>query len=264
MEDDIKIHTVGINYTHSNGLVINRPNGSGDNLLIIFKSPAFIVLNGKQQEVVSNSAILFSKGFHQLYGMENKVYINHCIHMDCDENSDIYRRAKLQFDTVFPLQQPEKTEEFMLAISRGFYSGNEAKNDVAQLLLKVMVYHLGESCDAFLHGRKNSEKNRYENALQSIRAEIYSSPAKSITVEEMAEKLNVSVSHFQRLYRKKFGTSSYDDVIRARINLAEYYLRTTSIGINEIAKLCGYESYEHFLRQFKQKTGHTPTMYRLG
>lgn len=260
----MEIHTIGINYTHKNGLIIDRPNGSGDNLLIIFKTPAFIVLNGERHEVMPDSAIVFSKSAHQLYGMENCLYINHCIHMDCDENDDIHRRAGLKLDIVFPLEYPKKTEELIREISCGFYSESEAGSDVALLLLKVLIYRLGESCDAYIRGRFKSEKTGYENALQALRAEIYSSPAKSVTVEEMAEKLNVSVSHFQRLYKKKFGISSYEDVIRARINLAERYLRTTAIGANEIAKLCGYENYEHFTRQFKTKTGCTPTEYRLG
>ncbi len=258
----MEIHTVEINYTYETGVVIDRPNGSGDNLLVIFKTPAFITFNGETRQVIPNNAVVFAKGTHQLYGLKNGLYINHCIHMDCDEKDEIHTRAGLKFDTVFPLARPEKIEELIREISLGFYSEAETENEVSLLLLRVLIYRLGESCRAYLNGEKNREKNNHEAALQDLRTEIYSNPAKKITVEEMAARLCISVSHFQRIYRNKFGVSSYDDVIRARIKLAEHYLRTTNIEVNKIAELCGYESTAHFMRQFKLKTGCTPSEYR--
>ena len=44
----MKINKVGINYTHNNKFIIDRPNGSGDYLFIQVKTPAVFILDGKK------------------------------------------------------------------------------------------------------------------------------------------------------------------------------------------------------------------------
>lgn len=260
----MKINTLGINYTHENGLVIDRPEGSGDYLLIIFKTRGFVTFGDKTSDVMPDSAVLFKKGTHQLYGNKNERFVNHCIHMTIDDNDDILSRAGLAADTVFSLENPDKTEEKMREISRELYSGKSSAEELSQLYLRCLLYHLGENCTAFLNGNQSLNKGCHSSELQALRAEIYSSPGKNISVKSMAEKLNISVPHFQRLYKEHFSVSSYEDVIHARIRLAKHCLRTTDMPVSEIADVCGYENYEHFIRQFRIKTGCTPTEYRNG
>ena len=53
-----------------------------------------------------------------------------------------------------------------------------------------------------------------------------------------------------------------DDVIESRIRLARDYLSHTQLRVQEIAALCGYNSAEHFNRQFRRLCGMTPGQYR--
>lgn len=55
------LHSMGIGYKHDRNFRISRPNGSGDNLLLIFKTPAFITVNGTEITVVKDTAVLYSK-----------------------------------------------------------------------------------------------------------------------------------------------------------------------------------------------------------
>ena len=43
---------------------------------------------------------------------------------------------------------------------------------------------------------------------------------------------------------------------------AKLYLRTTEMSVAEIATSCGYESCEHFIRQFKKRVGVPPNGFR--
>jgi AraC family transcriptional regulator of arabinose operon len=52
------------------------------------------------------------------------------------------------------------------------------------------------------------------------------------------------------------------DVINSRIEHAKYLLTTTDISVKQIAQLCGYNNENHFMRQFKEITGITPTKFR--
>ena len=44
--------------------------------------------------------------------------------------------------------------------------------------------------------------------------------------------------------------------------MAKQLLKTTDLRINEVASSCGYQNSTHFMRQFKEKTGISPSEYR--
>ena len=81
-------------------------------------------------------------------------------------------------------------------------------------------------------------------------------------MENMAARLSLSPSYFQTLYRAEFGVSCYEDVLRAKTELAEYYLANTLMTVREISGLCGFENDVHFMRQFRRRTGMTALEYR--
>ena len=58
----MRITNVGYNYRHSSGFCINRPFGSGDYILLIIKTEAFIYFGGQRTIVPPNSAVIFKKG----------------------------------------------------------------------------------------------------------------------------------------------------------------------------------------------------------
>ena len=48
----MKLHSLGIDFRHDKDFLIDRPNGSGDNLIIIFKTTAVVRQNGIVQTVL--------------------------------------------------------------------------------------------------------------------------------------------------------------------------------------------------------------------
>lgn len=63
----MRINDVGYNYFHNADFRVERPSGSGDFLLVLLKSPAVVVLEGKEVTVETNSFILFDKATPQIY-----------------------------------------------------------------------------------------------------------------------------------------------------------------------------------------------------
>ena len=80
--------------------------------------------------------------------------------------------------------------------------------------------------------------------------------------DELAKEAGLSRSSFQHIYRKLYGTGVIADLIRARTEYACYLLSSTTLPVYRIADTCGYHSEIHFMRQFKEQTGKTPTEYR--
>ena len=116
-----------------------------------------------------------------------------------------------------------------------------------------------------LSDKKDAVKNNYTDYKEQIyrlRRNIISDPQKNWDVENMARDIGISRSHLHRLYKQLFSVSVKDDVINARIRRAMQLLAHTNMRVQEIAEKCGYNNDNHFMRQFKEKTGMTAAQYR--
>lgn len=72
----------------------------------------------------------------------------------------------------------------------------------------------------------------------------------------------MSVSNFQHLYKKYFGVTLFQDIIRSRTEYACMLLKSTNLSAVEVAQKSGYNHYAHFVRQFKQTMGISPSEFR--
>ena len=115
--------------------------------------------------------------------------------------------------------------------------------------------------DALLAVLKNAETTP-ENELLWLRQLLEKSPQRSWTIEEMASITKLSAGYMQTAYKKQFGISCMQDVVRMRTELAKEYLKNTKLSVLEISTLCGYNNVEHFTRQFKTQTLKTPLEFR--
>lgn len=249
------LHTLGIDYHHNSDFAIERPNGSGDNLLVIFKTAAQVKTNNEFTLTGPDTAIVYSKTYPQYYHACNDEFINHWIHFDIEENEDFFNRIQLPFNTIINVNDIEVIENLLLQLNLESVSDSTNKTECTDLLLKLIMAKLGGSV-------KSSHNSVHYDELRSLRAEIYRNPSKSRSISEFAEIVSLSPSHFQAIYKNEFGVSCYEDLLRARLDMAKYYLKNTLFPINRIAELCGYENDVHFIRQFKARTGLTAGEYR--
>ncbi len=98
--------------------------------------------------------------------------------------------------------------------------------------------------------------------LMALRRDIYQNPAQDWNIQEICNDLCISRPYFHKIYAAAFDTSCTQDVIESRIRYAKTILEQTEDAISEIAQKCGFESDVYFMRQFKRRTGMTPTAYR--
>ncbi len=252
----MKLHTMGMNFRHDSRFLIERPNGSGDDLILIFKTSARIRLGSNTLTAPANSAIVFSKSFHQHYGADGDEYINHWVHFDCDEEGSFIRRIGLPFNTILPIADISSVENTLDMLSVESVSSGSNSSENINLLLRLLLSKLSEGAE------KDGGSNIHSATLRALRAELHRNPAHRHNINELAAGLSLSPSHFQYLYKAEFGVSCYEDILNARIDMAKYYLQSTDLSVKEIAELCGYENDVHFIRQFKKRMGMTAGEYR--
>lgn len=251
------LHAIGIDMRHTGDFFIDRPEGSGDCLLIIFKTDAQLRLEERFEPVPPDSAVIFRKGEKQCYRSVCGSYVNHFLHFDADApeelDSEIIRCGELLLPESIPA-----CEDILKLISREQMSSSPNREEYISMLIKLLLMKLSEP----ISGKERSLTRQHAAALNELRAELYSSAGQFGSVEELAKRTHLSPSHFQQLYRQQFGISCYEDLLSAKIKTAQYYLGTTALSVREIAGLCGYGNEVSFMHRFKQRTGLTPSEYR--
>lgn len=111
-------------------------------------------------------------------------------------------------------------------------------------------------------GMKGTENLQLYRKLLQIREEMQQHPESEWNVQKLCEQIHVSRSYLQRMYKKYFARSIFEELIDFRLHKAKKLLSGTDYPISKIADLCGYESYAHFAKQFKEKEGIPPSEYR--
>lgn len=87
---------------------------------------------------------------------------------------------------------------------------------------------------------------------------------KEVTLEMVADAINISPVYLSRLIKQELGTTFVSLMTQMRIQKAVQLLNTTNKSVNEIADLCGYESQHYFSTAFKKMMGVSPNQYRKG
>lgn len=103
---------------------------------------------------------------------------------------------------------------------------------------------------------------RAASPVETAMAYIQSHLAQPISVPQLAAAVNLSSSHFSRLFRASAGLSPHAYIVQRRIDAAKHLLLTTDLTVKEIACRTGYRSEVNFIVSFTKKVGLSPTAFR--
>ena len=85
-----------------------------------------------------------------------------------------------------------------------------------------------------------------------------------ISLSDIAEEMNLSISQLTRFFKDKMGVSCIDYLHHVRINQAKLLLNDPRHTVLFVSEECGFSSVVSFYRVFRTETGMTPTEYREG
>lgn len=86
----------------------------------------------------------------------------------------------------------------------------------------------------------------------------------NISVTELAGLMQMSPSHFARMFKASFGVTPYRFVMQERVEAAKAMLATTELSASQVATAFGFASQSHFVKVFRQFTSVTPRQYKAG
>lgn len=257
----INITNCGHDSHHRIPCDIEHKDGLPEYLLLIVKTSAWFQIQNRRITTEPNMVILFDKHTYIHYGCPHPDYNDDWIHFTLDEPVDISWFLALDLPLNQPLYPPDirRLSHLVQSMTREFRfpagHSRQVLHSLMQSLLHMLTEDLARADQLFY-------QNKHYPAFLKLRTGLYNNPSQTLSVDDMARSLNLSVSYFQHMYKDFFATSPQTDVIHARLELAKFYLTHSSMSIHALSSFCGYSNEIHFMRQFKKFEGITPSEFR--
>lgn len=102
----------------------------------------------------------------------------------------------------------------------------------------------------------------YSNKIvQATKEYLEAHYTEEISLEDVAEYVNISPQYFSKLIKKHTGFNFIDWLSMLRVNKAKELLTNSNLTVKEVCYMVGYKDPNYFSRIFKKKIGLTPSEY---
>lgn len=254
----MKAYMLGWHTRHAPDLYKERPNGIHGMQIILIQSKARIGMGSNVYDVEENTIFVVESCYpHALYGV-GVEYMDDWIRFDLeDDDTEFLESLGIEHNVPIKLDSDVVSELIRICVEV-FDSDKPQKDETLRYLMNAVFMQI-KSCS---NPEDRSSRSQYENELEGIRRQIYDTPSADWNIPQIAQKLNLSVSHFQRLYKQRYGIPCTKDILTSRMEYAKQLLTTTELSAIEIAEKCGYPDYAHFSKVFQKYACDSPAKYR--
>lgn len=138
-----------------------------------------------------------------------------------------------------------------------------ADENVRLLIAGALVAHLDRKLRGAGVKAEGARATRLQDyKIRRVQEFVDAHLAEAISLDMLAEVACMSRYHFARAFKEGTGWTPHAFVMRRRIEHCQRLLRSTDMGLAEIAVTCGFASQSHMSTCFRRLLGNTPNRYR--
>lgn len=247
-----EVRGIGFRERMAPGLV-NRPSGTGDFFIVAFHTPAGTALARDALRIQDSHLFFWTPGQAQHYGNPKRAYLHSWIHCAGAAIAPLLRGNGIS--PHVPLV-PGSLRPFLRFLEDLYREVSLASPDgtIARNLFENWLRDLGRSLS--LGGKS------VPAPLLAAREFMDAHYAEPLALADYARAAHWSPSHFSAEFRRHFGHSPIDYVIRRRLHHATYLLRNVNLSVTEVARTVGYDDLFYFSKLFKKFYRTSPRAFR--
>lgn len=141
-------------------------------------------------------------------------------------------------------------------IKEDLFSNDETAENIKMTELIYLILTQPDCClKSKVLGNIDVVKKQFE---QTIHNHIFD----DISIEELANKCNRSLTSFKKEFRRHFYEPPHKWFIKQRLMHSRLLLISTNKSVSEIGIECNFPNASHFIKLFKKEYGLTPSTYR--
>ncbi len=258
----IEVIHVGIGTTHDADFVYSRPRGTGS-AWVFMHLPVAVEIDTVEGRMRSEpgDCILHDPQFPQMHRSLPGGFHNDWMHFRGAAVPGILRECRLPMNRLIRLGSTDFIRVTMRELQREFEErGLHWRRRVAGLTADLL-WQLSRRVRVVDERPASRAEREHLARMSAARAEMLDSLHEVWTVGDLAGRANLSEARFSALYRRLFRASPNDELIRARIEHAQFLLAHTSLPIKTVAEKCGFEGVPYFSRAFRRRVGCAPSDY---
>ncbi|HOJ09858.1 MAG TPA: AraC family transcriptional regulator [Clostridiales bacterium] len=249
--------TVGI---CSNQDYISRPNGHPDyHWLHCVQGKGILLVNNNEHIIHEKSGFFFHPGVaHQYYALE-EPWETHWITFNGYAVSPLMQLLGLGKCEVFYILDMLKVEKMFDDIYLSAQSSSVFRGYECSYLLYKFIIELRNCLDTDF----STPRYLKYKQLQPVISFMEDNYNMDISLQDMADIMNVTPRHFCRLFKEAFNLSPFKYLIAYRIKKAkELLVLPDNPTIKEVALKTGYNDISYFCKIFKGYEGLTPLEFK--
>jgi AraC-like DNA-binding protein len=238
-----------------------RPNGISQNILIYCtEGKGWLEVPGGTYKVNPNEFLVIPADMPHKYGADEKSpWTIHWVHfkgIQAPYFSALLSKQYKEFVSYSPFldERIRIFDSIVKALEGGYSLDNLTYSNTS------FAYLLASFCfpEKFASAHHTLQKDAVDTSIEYMQQHL----DVSLTLEQMASAINLSVSHYSSIFRKKTGYSPVVYFNHLKIQHACQYLQFTTLRVNEISSKVGIEDPYYFSRMFTKIMGISPQEYR--
>lgn len=115
--------------------------------------------------------------------------------------------------------------------------------------------------DDLMNWIANIQKNSNRKSIVKVREYLDENYHKDITLDEMAEMVNINTTYLSMLFKEQVGTTYIKYLTNVRLEKAKKLLNE-GYKVKEVSEMVGYHNSRHFSELFKKTVGMTPDQFK--
>ncbi|MBQ7793289.1 MAG: AraC family transcriptional regulator [Clostridia bacterium] len=151
-----------------------------------------------------------------------------------------------------------------LLLEEHFAHGLPMSDTVIKGLLISLLVHLKRMYDRNIkqQSQEPDDGEAPSYTLNLLLSHINTNFSQELTLASLAEQVNMNPVYISSLFKKNFGFTFKEYLLKLRIEKATSLLKESNSTVENIALECGFSSSNHFCKTFKKLMGMSPMMFR--
>lgn len=254
-DKSFSISMLGIQHS-GNDCIFDRPQGMDKFLFILFHTSAQIGFNDGIRLCEPSTLVFWPPDVSQYYGGIDMKWCHSWFLCSGRKVEEWLSDRSIPCKAPLLLSEPGMFDWYLQAIRAELVSRIEPSSRIICNFAENLVTEIGRSVGG------DGLAQKVPPDYLELRSFMDGSYLEHLSVPVLAARVNQSVPHFYRQFKKWFSVPPMEYVCRLRLHHAANLLVTSSLRVAEVARMSGYKDEYYFSRAFKRYFGLTPSQMR--
>lgn len=247
---DFRINSSGIEYFYAP--FKSQSSRYDYSFVYVFSGQINFCVNGKNFSLKSGNFMIIPPQKQVYYGTDENFLNYYWLQFTGAKANYLLEKTKIETEKIY---QIEITDEIKNAIN-GINAEFMTNDDLFDLAASHRLVNFFVTLSRTIYCPN-------EDLLSSVKY-IHKHYDQDISVKFLASLENLSISHYRKVFSKKYGLSPKKYLINLRINAVCHYLTVSDLTFSEIAEKTGFKDVLYLSKFFHKKIGVSMSQYKKG